>query len=62
MSSLKYAIVGNEADTTNAVQHAADPQARPYLVSDTGERGGVSITRRAQEALDFELAHGSMPA
>jgi hypothetical protein len=56
MSNLKYAIVENDA-----VEQATEQQARPYLVA-AGERNGVSITRRAQEALDFELAQGSMPA
>jgi hypothetical protein len=56
MSNLKYAIVENEA-----MEQATKQQAGPYLVP-PGERNGVSITRRAEEALDFELAQGSLPA
>jgi hypothetical protein len=61
MSNLKYAIVESE-NVTNAVEQASKQQARPYLVPNAGERMGVSITRRAEEALDFELTQGSMPA
>ncbi len=56
MSNLKYAIVENDA-----VEQAIKQQVSPFLVA-AGERSGVSITRRAEEALDFELAQGSMPA
>jgi hypothetical protein len=60
MSNLKYAIVENE-NVTNAVEQASKPQARPYLIA-AGERNGVSIMRHAEQALDFELAQGSLPA
>ena len=56
MSNLKYVIVENDA-----VELTTKRQAGPYLVP-PGERNGVSITRRAEIALDFGLAQGSMPA
>lgn len=61
MSIFKYAIVENEADVTNTIEQVSKQQAKLYLVP-AGERIGVSITRYAAEALDIELAHGSMPA
>jgi hypothetical protein len=39
----------------------AEPQPKPYLVKGQ-ERSGDTITRRVEEALDFELAQGRMPA
>jgi hypothetical protein len=62
MSNLKYAIAENEADVTDSLERAAKQQARPYLILGAADRIGVSITRHAEEALDFELAQGSMPA
>ena len=61
MSNLKYAIVESEADATSTVEQAPKQQAKPYLVP-AGQPVGVSITNHAERALDFALAHGSMPA
>lgn len=62
MSNLKYEIVENDANTTDTFEQAPERQARPYLVSNGGASMAVSITHRADQALDLELAQGSMPA
>ena len=62
MSNLKYAIVENDANAIDTLEQERNQQARPYLVSNGGASMAVSITRRAEQALDFGLAHGSMPA
>jgi hypothetical protein len=62
MSNLKYAIVENDANATDTLEQAPDQQARPYLVSNGSASMAVSITRRAEQALDLGLAQGSMPA
>jgi hypothetical protein len=62
MSNLKYAIVENEANTPTAAAQTGTEQSKPYLAEKSQERSGDTITRRAEEALDFELAQGRMPA
>ncbi len=62
MSNLNYAIVENDANVIDTLEQERNQQARPYLVSNGGANMAVSITRRAEQALDFGLAHGSMPA
>jgi hypothetical protein len=62
MSNLKYAIVENDANTSTAAAQTGNEQSKPYLVLKGHERSGDTITRRVEEALDFELAQGRMPA
>jgi hypothetical protein len=62
MSNLKYAIVETENDANATDTLEPERQARPYLVSNGDESMTVSITHRAEQALDFGLAQGNMPA
>lgn len=57
MNRTQSAIVEKETCTATA-----ELQPKPYLVPKGQERSGDTITRRVEEALDFELAQGRMPA
>lgn len=61
MSNLKYAILETENySSVDAVDRRGE--SKLFLVSDGSESGGDQITRRVEEALDYELAQGRMPA
>ena len=59
MSNLKYAILETESFTIEAQNQPKGP--KPFLV-DASEGSANQVTRRVEEALDFELAQGRMPA
>ena len=61
MNRTQSAIVEKETCTATAGVTTAEPQPKPYLVKGQ-ERSGDTITRRVEEALDFEFAQGRMPA
>jgi hypothetical protein len=61
MSRVQQAIAETDIDTATAEVMTAEPQPKPYLVKGQ-ERSGDTITRRVEEALDFEFAQGRMPA
>ena len=62
MSSLKYAIVEDETNTSTAEARATAGPAGPVLVANAGNRPDNRITRRVEAALDVDFANGSMPA
>jgi hypothetical protein len=55
MNRTQSAIVEKETCTATAGVTTAEPLPKPYLVKGQ-ERSGDTITRRVEEALDFELA------
>jgi hypothetical protein len=61
MSRVQQAIVETDINTATGEVTTAEPQPKPYLVKGQ-ERSGDTITRRVEEALDFEFAQGRMPA
>ena len=60
MSNLKYAIVETESASVEAQGRHEEPKL--FVVPGGREESGQPITRRVEEALDFELAQGRMPA
>ena len=62
MSNLKYAVVEEEMVTSTVDTLAKEKHPKPFVVSHGSQRSADTITRRVQEALDFELAQGRMPA
>ena len=60
MSNLKYAILETENSSVEAVDSRR--KSNLFVVSDDRDRSGDPFTRRVEEALDYELAQGRMPA
>ena len=60
MNNLKYAIIETDSSSAEAQNRGGEPKL--FVVSDSRDRTGNEITRRVEEALDFELAQGRMPA
>ncbi len=59
MSNLKYAILETESSSVEAQDYRE--ASKPFLVN-ASEGSANQVTRRVEEALDFELAQGRMPA
>jgi hypothetical protein len=60
MNNLKYAILETENSSVEAVDSRG--KRKLFVVSDGSEGTGDQFTRRVEEALDYELAQGRMPA